>query len=92
MQCISRDIKEMRMERWRDSPRELIHEGSSIFSYHGCDNSASPSDLQRGAMPRVITRYMEEGDVPKEETLGDYLQEYEYQTQRFIDHLNFQGF
>ena len=35
---------------------------------------------------------MEEGDAPKEETLGDYLQEYESQSQRFKEHLNFQGF
>ena len=35
---------------------------------------------------------MEEGNVPKKETLGDYLQEYESQSKRFKDHLNFQGF
>ena len=38
------------------------------------------------------TREMEKGDVPKQETLGDYLQEYESQSKRFKDHLNFQGF
>ena len=43
-------------------------------------------------MHMFIAREMEEGDVPKEETLGDYLQEYESQSQRFKDHLKFQGF
>ena len=32
------------------------------------------------------------GDVPKKETLGDYLQEYEAQSKEFKYHLNFQGF
>ena len=43
-------------------------------------------------MPMFIARDMEEGYVPKEETLGDYLQEYESQSKRFRYHLNFQGF
>ena len=34
----------------------------------------------------------EKGDVPKRETLGDYLQEYEAQSKEFKDHLNFQRF
>ena len=39
-----------------------------------------------------IASEMEEGDVPKKETLGDYLQEYESQSKRFKYHLKFQGF
>ena len=39
-----------------------------------------------------MTNEMEKGDVPKKETLGDYLQEYESQYKRFKDHLKFQGF
>lgn len=82
----------MRRERWRDSPRGIVHEESFQFSHYGCDNSATPSYLQCGTVPKVIAREMEEEDVLKEETLGDYLQEYESQTQIFRDHLNFQGF
>ena len=32
------------------------------------------------------------GDVPKRDTLGDYFQEYETQSEELKDHLNFQGF
>ena len=32
------------------------------------------------------------GYVPKKDTLGDYLQKYEAQSEEFKDHLNFQGF
>ena len=39
-----------------------------------------------------MTKKMEKGDVPKKETLGDYLQEYEAQYKGFKYHLNFQGF
>ena len=34
----------------------------------------------------------QKGYMPREETLGDYLQEYEAQSKGFKDHLNFQGF
>ena len=43
-------------------------------------------------MPIFIAREMEEEDALKEETLIDYLQEYESQSWRFKEHLNFQGF
>ena len=43
-------------------------------------------------MPTFLAREEEEGDTPKEETLGDYLQEYESQSRRFKEHLSFQGF
>ena len=69
-----------------------MHRESSSFSYYGCEHSATQSYQQRSTMPMFIAREMEEGDVPKEETLGDYLQEYESQTHRFRYHVNFQAF
>ena len=39
-----------------------------------------------------MTNEMEKENIPKKETLGDYLQEYESQSKGFKDHLNFQGF
>lgn len=92
MQGINKYIKVMRMERCRDSPRGIVHKGSSGFSHYGCENSATPSYLQHGTMPTFLARGKEEGDTPKEETLGDYLQEYESQSRRFKEHLNFQRF
>ena len=38
------------------------------------------------------TNEMEKEEVPKKETFGDYLQEYEPQSKGFKYHLNFQGF
>ena len=43
-------------------------------------------------MPTFLAREEIEGETPKEETLGDYLQEYESQSRRFKENLNFQGF
>ena len=43
-------------------------------------------------MPTLLAIEEEKGEAPKEETLGDYLQEYESQSRRFKEHLNFQGF
>ena len=73
MQGINRDIKEMRMERYRYSPRGLVHEESSILSHYGCSHSATPLDIQCGTMPTFLAREEEEGETQKEETLGDYL-------------------
>ena len=39
-----------------------------------------------------MTKKKKKGDVPKKETLGDYLKEYEAQSKGFKYHLNFQGF
>ena len=89
LQCISKDIKEMRREKHGDPSTRFVHE--EISSY-GCDHSATPSNLQSFTRPMVIISEKEKGDVPKKETLGDYLQEYESQSKRFKDHLNFQGF
>ena len=43
-------------------------------------------------MPTFLAREEAEGETPKEETLGDYLQEYESQSRRFREHLSFKEF
>ena len=89
MHELKREIKGMRRERHEGPSRRFSHEQSSNSSYYVCENSATQSD---GTMPTFLAREEEEGDTPKEETLGDYLEEYESQPRRFKEHLNFQGF
>ena len=43
-------------------------------------------------MLRFTAREMEEKDAPKEETLSDYLQEYESKSWKIKEHLSFQEF
>ena len=50
------------------------------------------SDLQRYSMPRSTAREMKEEDAPKEETLSDYIQEYESKSWKIKEHLSFQEF
>ena len=76
----------------RESPRGFEYEANHIFLHVGCEHAVTQYDPQRSFMPRFTTRDMEEEYAPKEETLSDYLQEYESQSWRFKEHLNFQGF
>ena len=89
---IKKDIKEMRREKHGDPSTRSIHEERSSSSYYGCEHSATSSHLQCSTNHMFMTKKMEKGYVPRKETLGDYLQEYESQSKRFKDHLNFQGF
>ena len=82
----------MRREKHGDPSKIFVHEESPSSPYYGCEHSATPSDLKHSTRPMFISSGMEEGNVPKKETLGDYLQEYESQSKRFKDHLNFQEF
>ena len=77
----------MRNERQADILKMFAHEGSPTTSYDVCEHSATQSDLQHCSMPTFLARGEEEGETPKEETLGDYLQEYESQSKRFKEHL-----
>ena len=82
----------MKNERQEDILKGSPHEGSPTTSYDGCEHSATSSDLQRSDSHFFMKKKKKEGDVPKRETLGDYLQEYEAQSKEFKGHLNFQGF
>ena len=88
MHELKREIKGMRRERHEGPSIIFTHEGSSISSYYVCENSPTQSDLQWGTMPTFFAREEEEGETPKEETLGEYLQEYESQSRRFKEHSN----
>ena len=62
----------MRREIHGDPSKEFVHEESPSSSYYWCVHSATPLDLQRSTRPMFIASEMEEGNVPKKETLGDY--------------------
>lgn len=76
----------------REYPRGFEYEASAIFLNYECYHSATHYDPQHSLMPKFTVREMEIEYVPKKETLDDYLQEYESQSKRFEDRLNFQGF
>ena len=92
MKNIKEDLKEMKGERCREIPRGFQSEASPRYSHDRCGNSATRANPQRILFPTFIARRMEEEDAPKEETLSDYLQEYESQPWRFKKNLDFQGF
>ena len=76
---LKEEIRGMKNERQEDILR-FAHEGGPTSSYDGCENSATSSDLQRSINHFFMKKRKKEGDVPKRETLGDYLQEYEAQS------------
>ena len=88
MHNIAKYIKEMRLERQKESPRGFHHGESSDTSHSWCEK---PS-LQHSTMPTFLSLEGEVGGPLREETLGDYFVEYEFQSQRFKEHLNFQEF
>ena len=86
------EIKEMKRARHEGPSRISLHEESPSSLYYVCEHSTTQSDLQCCTMPTFLAREETEGETPMEETLGDYLQEYESQSRRFNEHLSFQGF
>ena len=73
-----------------ESPREFGSESKSIFSYEECEHAATHYDAQRSHMPKFAIR--ERGGMTRRETLSNFLQEYESQTQKFRDHITFPKF
>ena len=92
MQELKREIKGMGRERHENPSRRFTHEEISIYSYYVCEHSATQSNIQHGTMHTFLAREEEEGETPKEHTLGDYLQEYESQSKIFKEHLSFPEF
>lgn len=90
MQSIKGDIKKMRREMCREYSREFESNENSRFLHDECENAATHYDPQHILMSIFTMREMEEEEMPKMETLSDYLQEYESQNKRFKDHINFQ--
>ena len=90
LQGRSKGIKEMRREKSENPSARSIQEEDSKSSSYGYENSTMSSDLTHSINNLFMKR--KKGDVPKRSTLGDYLQEYEAQSEEFKDYLNFQGF
>ena len=76
----------------RESPREFESEANYRLSYEECDNETTHYDAQRSNMPRFPMREIEEEEMPRRETLSDFLQEYESQTNNSRDHITFPEF
>ena len=74
------------------SPKEVYSRAESRFSHGECEHAASLHDAQCSQIPRAILRWMGGGKMPKRRTLNDLLREYESQTERFRDHIDFQEF
>ena len=87
MQSINEDLKKMTKEM--ESPEKFESRARSRLAHDRCEHAATPYYAQGHQMPRSIIREMEEGGMPKRETLIDFLQEYESQTERFRDHITF---
>ena len=76
-----------------ESPREFESKSNSIFSYEECEKATTHHNTQRSHMPMIARREMErEEEVARRETLSYFLKEYEFQTQKFRDHLSFSEF
>ena len=80
----------MRLEM--GSPKEVESRAEYIFSHGESEHIATHHDAQRSQVPRAILRWMGGGKMPKRMTLSDLLREYESQTERFRDHIDFQKF
>ena len=90
MKNIKEDLKEMKGEECRIFLRGF--EANPSYSHDGCEQLATHVDPHHSLLPTLTARGMEEEDTPREETLSDYLREYESQSWRFKEHLDFQGF
>ena len=87
MQSIKGDLKKMRRER--ESPKEFGSKANSRFSHDECEHATTHHVSQCSHMPGSAMREREEEEIPRRETLCDFLQEYESQTKKFRDHIIF---
>ena len=79
----------MKRERHADPSGEFSHQEIPSTSYYMCEHSATQPDLQHWSMPTFLSKKEGKGGTPKEESLGDYLQEYESLSERFKIYLIF---
>ena len=91
MQDLAREIKEMRMDRIKESSKGFHLGESSGMSHHWNDQPVyQPQFSQRSTMPKFFVVGNE--GFQGHESLEDYFEEYESQNQRFKYHLSFQEF
>lgn len=86
------EIKGVRNRRSVDILMRFSQEGSPTTSSDVCEHAATQSNLQRCSMLALFARGEEEGETPEEETLGDYLREYESRSKIFKENLGFPEF
>ena len=91
MQDLAREIKEMRMDRIKESPK-IFHLGESFGMFHHWNDQPvhQPQFSQRSTMPTFLAVGNE--GLQEQASLKDYFEEYESQNHRFKDHLSFQDF
>ena len=94
MQDLSREIKEITMDKMRENPGRFHLGESSSMSHHWngqpVNQPQAPQAPQRSTMHIFLAV---ENEGPQEQaSLEDYFVEYDSQNQRFKDHLSFQEF
>ena len=82
-------IRGVRSEIQANLLKGFAHEESPTTSYDVCEHSTTQSVPQHGGMPTFLSKEGGRGETPKEGSLGEYLQEYESQSERFKEHLSF---
>ena len=90
MQDTAREIKEIRMDRHKESPKGFLHGEGSEISHHWSDQPVKQHISQRSTILTLLV--VGNGGFQEQETLEDYFMEYESQSQRFKYHLSFQEF
>ena len=90
MQSFQGELKRTRLEM--GSLEEVESRAESRFSHGECEHIATLHDSHHSQVPRAILRWMGGGKMPKRRTLSDLLHEYESQTERLRDHIDFQEF
>ena len=76
MQEISREIKEIRMDRYKESPKGFLHGEGSNISHHWSDQPLKQQQVsQCSTMPTFLAKGNE--GFQEQETLEDYFMEYE---------------
>ena len=92
LEGIIEDLKEKGRENSRNFQRGFMDKSSPSCDHVGCENLATHADPQCSTFPTSNAGRMEEEESPREETLSDFLWEYESQSWRFEVHLEFQEF
>ena len=90
VQCINENLKKMRREM--ESPEEFGSRARSRLVHDKCEHPATLYYAQCSQIPRSTMREMKEEEMPEKGTLSNFLQEYEPQTEKFRNHINFEEF
>ena len=90
MQDIAREIKDMRIDRHKESPKGFLHGEGFDISHHWSEQPVKQQVSQHSTMPTFLA--VGNGGFQEKETLEDHFMEYESQSQKFKKHLSFQEF